>query len=365
MTEQDNGSMAEPTALEEDVKESSEKTQTREEVPEQRSSRWRWLVLFAALLLAAGFGLTAYVGWQYWQQTQNELVALRADLAALEFEVAEEDRRLTAMSEQQTQVQERWQAAYQQLETLVVQSAQRLSQSADRAENRWQLEEALTLTRLAEQRLELDANSEIAVGMLAAADRILQQLNQAAVLPLRRQLANDILALESTAAVDVNGLYFELEAIATQLREIEWQVSLSSQTPIDDDADLAEGFWHGLKQMFVVTRLEVPAQARPLLTEFERWRQQALMLIQQAQLALLSGNQPLFDAALIQLLQSLDPVAVQYELDIIIQRLQSYQSSQLNPAWPDIHASVEVLEQYLSQQLQTPQVESDASGDGQ
>lgn len=102
----------------------------------------------------------------------------------------------------------------------MINSAQRWNRDADRTENRWPLEEALTLTRLAEQRLQLDSSATVASGLLKAADTILANMDQAAVLPLRRQLAADMLALNSTDSADINGLYFTLEAMAEHIREL-------------------------------------------------------------------------------------------------------------------------------------------------
>ena len=73
-----------------------------------------------------------------------------------------------------------------------------------------------------DERLQLDASALVATGLLRSADEILSTLDQAAVLPLRRQLAIDLLALDSVASADVNGLYFALDALAGQIKALSW-----------------------------------------------------------------------------------------------------------------------------------------------
>jgi len=92
--------------------------------------------------------------------------------------------------------------------------------------------------------------------------------------------------------------------------------------------------------------MEAPA----LQSDFERWRQHQLLLIEQTQLALLAHNQPLFDAALEQTRSTLDSMVSQFSISVWQEQLAKLQNSVLNPAWPDINASVESIELYLSEQ---------------
>lgn len=236
---------------------------------------------------------------------------------------------------------------------LVINSAQRWNRDADRTENRWPLEEALTLTRLAEQRLQLDSSATVASGLLKAADTILANMDQAAVLPLRRQLAADMLALNSTDSADINGLYFTLEAMAEHIRELHWLPKPLNQPELESDTSPAESFLQGLKNIFVVSRLDVPMEAPPLQSDFEQWRQRTLLLLEQTQLALLAHNQSLFDAALAQSSEMIESMQSQISVTPYVEQLSELKTAVLNPQWPDIHASVELIEQYLAGQEET------------
>jgi uroporphyrin-3 C-methyltransferase len=305
------------------------------------------LFVFVLVILLAALG---GVGYWFWGQYQEDIAAIRQIQQETQAQIAANQKAFARVEQLNVVSSEQWQTAVSDLENLVVASAQRLNREANRTENRWPLEEALTLTRLAQQRLQLDASANVAIGLLKTADEIFASLDQAAVLPLRRQVANDILELQTTKAADVHGLYFQLDAIANQIKELNWLPKVTTQSDIPPSANPAEGFWHSLKQIVVVTKMDVPRQALPLLTDFEQWRQRSLLLVEQTQLALLAQNQLLFDAALSQTQSTLAQMDSQFDLTTVQDNLRLMQDAVLNPQWPALNKSAEAIEQYLAEQ---------------
>lgn len=306
-------------------------------------------VLIGALL---GFVLVlglAGGGYWLWLQVEQMKVDQAAQVSALEQALSNNESRL-AQLQSRAQANSNWQQAVADLEDLVTASAQRWNRQSNRTDERWPLEEALTLTRLAQQRLQLDASATIAIGLLKSADEVLASQDQAAVLPLRRQLAEDILALETTSAADVNGFFFSLDAIANQIRDLDWVPQPTLQTDIPEDVSPMLGFWHGLKQIVVIQRLDVPMEAPALQSDFEYWRQHTLLLIEQIQLALLARNQSLYEAGLEQAAAQLSVMASQFDVDVWQARLAELRAAVLNPNWPDITNSAQAIELYLSEQ---------------
>jgi uroporphyrin-3 C-methyltransferase len=329
---------------EEPVTEQEDLVQTEPVVKSNKS----WLLLFFAtfaVLIAVVAG-----GYWVWYQLQQQVATLQTSQQTLAEELQASRSQLARLENLNQNTNSDWQEAVQALESLLVQSAQRLNAQANRTENRWPLEEALTLTRLANQRLQLDASAVVAVGLLKSADAILSEQDQAAVLPIRRQLAADILSLQSTPAADVNGLFFQLDAVAGEIKEWVWVPKPLTQTAIPENTDPVSGFWQSLKQVVVVTRLDVPMQAPPLQSDFERWRQHTLLLLEQTQLALLARNQSLFDTALRQTQDQLSQMVSQFEMKALQQSLAEMEIAQLNPDWPDVNASIVALEVYLAEQ---------------
>lgn len=310
------------------------------------------LVAFFVLLIA--LGCAAYGGYWLWQQMGNAAQVQNEQVEELTKQL---DQLATELSDLKAQSNENtgWQRAVVELEDLVTASAQRWNRQANRTDERWPLEEALTLARLAQQRLQLDASADVAVGLLNAADEVLSAQDQAAVLPLRRQLASDVLALESVAAADINGHFFDLEAISEQIKTLTWVPKPIRQTPIEDDQTPAQGFMHELKQIVVIQRLDVPLEAPTLQSDFETWRQHTLLLLEQVQLALLARNQSLFDAGLEQAQSQLSQMASQFDLTALNSALAELSGSVLNPSWPNIAESAEIIERYLAEEPVTSQ----------
>lgn len=306
------------------------------------------LLIAALLFLTLVLGIVGG-GYWLWLQVEQMKADQSAQVSALEQALSNNESRL-AQLQNRAQENSNWQQAVADLEDLVTESAQRWNRQSNRTDERWPLEEALTLTRLAQQRLQLDSSASIAIGLLKAADKVLAGQDQAAVIPLRRQLAADILALETTSAADVNGFFFSLDAIANQIRELDWVPQPTLQVEIPEDVSPLQGFWHGLKQIVVIQRLDVPMQAPALQSDFEYWRQHTLLLIEQIQLALLARNQSLYEAGLEQAATQLSVMASQFNVEVWQARLAELKAAVLNPNWPDITNSAQAIELYLSEQ---------------
>lgn len=322
--------------------------------PKRKNSFVLALVL---TVLIVGVGL-AGSGYWAWLQFQAQWQVLQNGQQVLSEELEAARAKITAFESLNDETNNDWQQAVGSLETLLVESAQRLNAQANRTENRWPLEEALTLARLANQRLQLDASASIAIGLLSSADLILADLDPAAVLPIRRQIAADVLALQTTAAADVNGLYFQLDAVSEQVKALDWVPKPTLQQSLTEDTEPAIGFWESLKQVVVVTRLDVPMEAPPLLSDFERWRQHTLLLIEQNQLAVLARNQTLYDDARRQLTEHLLLMESQFDVNPLVTAINAGDGAELNPEWPDISASVTALESYLAEQAATADQEA-------
>ena len=322
----------------------------RPKPPGQGSGKLVWLGLLLILLLVlgalAGFG---YWGWQQYEAQNTQLAELRNAQSALQQQLGAAQKQMQQVTALNSETKKEFQSKVQSVEDLMVKSAQRMNRQANRTESRWPLEEALTLTRLAAQRLQLDARANVAVGLLKSADKVLAGLDQAAVLPLRRQLASDILALQSTAAVDIHGAYFRLEAVADKVKALTW-VPKPSELELPSKVDTDGGFWSSLKNVIVVSRLDTPLQAPPVLSDFEQWRQRLLLLIEQVKLALLARNQALFDEALAQTQEQLTVMSSQFDLSAMQSSLQELNAAVLNPQWPSIDQSATLIEQYLAEQ---------------
>ena len=347
--------------------------------PRKGSSAVAWLALILVIALAAGAGWVLRE-----QQGADALVSHR--LQQLETTAAGKQANLDALSD-------RWQGQLQnglgRVETgigaleseaaVLAQSIQGLE--AQLAEQRaelarynandrkdWLLAEAHYLLRLANQRLIMAADVTAAQALLTSADNILRELDEAGMHPARAAVAADLAAVKAVPRVDVEGIYLRLAALAEQGDKLViFTLPERERQPAEDAADdwkarLRQGYQQALEKLssyVIIRRRDVPMQAL-MDPQWEGLvRQNLRMLLEQAQVALLSGNQTLYRESL---RRSQHWVGAFFESDEAAARAMSREITQLQEQtiavdMPDISRSLRALDEAIEQRVQQGGVE--------
>ena len=320
-------------------------------------------------LLGAIAALTL-AGWMYWQDR-----AAAASARTIATDLAER----VATSEQQTRAQlQVLQQDYQrdlaraiaalearQQEQLGVLQVALQNQRHQLLELRhsdrdgWALAEADNLVRLAHQRILMARDARSALALLASADAIVQELDDAQLLPVRAALAADMAALRGVADVDIEGAWLRLQALAGEIDRL--MLFRLPERPVEQvaaaDADGEQGLEHGLRSALrrlsgyiVIRRRKTPYQAL-ISPQWEGLvRQNMRMLLAQAQMALLAGNDTLYQASIAASRRwvgeffALDEAAVQ-ALDA---ELVSLSQLAVTSAYPDINVSLAAIKAAVS-----------------
>jgi len=199
------------------------------------------------------------------------------------------------------------QASLQQQEQTLRQQQQRVSDLSVEDRQSWQLAEVQYLLRLANQRLIMTGDTQSAEALLRSADRILRDMEDAGLMKLREAVADDLAAVRSVPKLDTEGLYLRLEALIHQTDALVL-FELPDQAP-EVDAAPAED-WRGrlsqgvdaavdkLSEYIVVSRRDTPIEAL-MDPQYESLvRQNMRMLLEQAQVAMVSGNEMLYRQSL-------------------------------------------------------------------
>ncbi|QIB65252.1 uroporphyrinogen-III C-methyltransferase [Kineobactrum salinum] len=292
--------------------------------PAARGGAIAWLALLLVVVLAAA------AGWQWWLAQQRESALLQRlealenrpqpelpaapaapDYSEIRAELKQLEQRLRASLEQGlADLRPRWREQDERLQQLEAQLAGQSTKLAritggDRAN--WLLAEAEYLLRLANQRLIMTADVGSARALLQSADRILRQLDDVSLHPVRRALAGELAALRAVPEADIEGLYLRLAALVDQVPELAiFELPRRESEPVTDDAGswqgrLRQGYQEALRKLsgyVTVRRRELPATAL-IDPQWEGLlRQNLVMLLQQAQAALLSGNAVLYRESL-------------------------------------------------------------------
>ncbi|MFK7828231.1 MAG: uroporphyrinogen-III C-methyltransferase [Congregibacter sp.] len=226
----------------------------------------------------------------------------------------------------------------------------------------WLLAEAQYLLRLANQRLIMTGDTASAEALLRSTDDILRELGDADLFGLRSAVAEDLAAVRAVPKLDIQGLYLRLDALIGQtdslvMFEMPERVSEAPQLAAQDwKTRLAEGYEVALAKLsdyVVVSRRDVPVEAL-MDPQYEGLvRQNMRMLMEQAQVAMLSGNELLFRQSLerasgwvSQFFKSDEQAAV-----AMAEELQSIREERVAVDLPDLNRSLQALDATMQARL--------------
>lgn len=227
----------------------------------------------------------------------------------------------------------------------------------------WLLAEAGHLLRLANQRLVMAGDPVAAQALLSSADGVLRELDDPSLHPVRAALAVDIAALRAVDKVDVEGIYLRLAALIDQTEKLviyqfpEPAPSADLQPADHWDGRLRQGIkaaFTRLADYIIIRRRDEPMQALMDPQWESIVRQNLRMLLEQAQVALLSGNQTLYGASLERaqhwVLQFREADAA---ADAISAEMAQLQALTIEIPQPDISRSQQALDEAVAARLQT------------
>ncbi len=193
------------------------------------------------------------------------------------------------------------------VEAEVSQQQKELARFSASDRDSWLLAEAGHLLRLANQRLVMAGDPVAAQALLNSADGVLLELDDASLHAVRAAIALDIASLRAIPRVDVEGIYLRLAAL---LEQADGLVIFRLPEPAAQPPTIAASDWQGrlqqgyaaalakLSDYLIIRRRDVPMQAL-MDPQWEGLvRQNLRMLLEQAQVAALSGNQNLYTASL-------------------------------------------------------------------
>lgn len=244
---------------------------------------------------------------------QSELAALHTQVAALQAQLATGDSKFEReISEQTTRLNERLETTRSEFSAAIQQIQRQLNK------NRGDLliADAEYLLSIANQKLHLIGDIKAVLAAMEAADQRLHDSGDPAVFKVREALAQEIALLKKLEAPDVVGIsakLLDLENKAAHLplflphagkvAEQRQQDMARQPKPEDTDADapkkdVLESTLDELKDLITVRRTDRPIEAILTPEEAEALRQVLLLKLETGRVALLRGDQQLYQDSL-------------------------------------------------------------------
>jgi uroporphyrin-3 C-methyltransferase len=202
-----------------------------------------------------------------------------------------------------------------------------------------------------------------AKALLSSADSILKELNEVTLYDVRAAVAADLAAVRAVPRRDVQGMYLALAALIEQadklvIFQMPEKVARAAVEPAEGwQGRLQQGYEAALLKLsdyIIIRRRDVPIDAL-MDPQWEGLvRQNLRMLLEQAQVALLSGNELLFRESLERARHWLSEFFVSDEAaaSALAEEISVLQEARIAVDMPDISRSLAAVDAALKQRMQ-------------
>lgn len=363
--------VAEDTADAETLKLGKTPATTPAKAPKQRGNGVAWLALLLSLAALGGAAYTFYLDWQGGDDDSvNAAVAgLESQLATTRRSVTELADRVDALDVDETATTADVEALRGELDerirllnslptrmSTLESSIASLAGVSTSARNTWLLAEAEYYLQIANAQLQLASNPPLASMALSMADERVMQIADPALTDVRRAIADELAALDIMEKPDIAGATLTLASLARVVESLPLARAALADTPVDASIDAEQSgvnrAWTSVKSAVSgLVKVTPPDQEKRVMltTDGEYFlRNNIALQLQSARLALLRGEQAVFE-------QSLDDTSAllgEYfdadsaQVASTRETLAEIRGSVVTTSAPDISQSLRLLRQY-------------------
>lgn len=223
--------------------------------------------------------------------------------------LTEQNQQLQTQAGEQKALLKEYQASFENMQAHLNFMGRTLDQIPGAKVDDWKLAEVEYLLRLANQRIILQQELSGASALLDAANQILAQLDDPSLFVIRKQIAKEMLALGKFQQIDRQGIYAQLQAIKQAVPDAiklpnEFKASETKTVEaINEITGEADTNWvDTVKGQFLslvrIRHNEQAFDANLTDEQYQLLEHSLLLMLEQAQWALLKSDQSLFDASL-------------------------------------------------------------------
>ena len=307
-----------------------------------------WIALVVVVLLSA-----VSIGWFYQQLQQQE-----ADIQSSLTELSSQNGDWQSKLEQHRQQLGRLDSDQKQLAEKLQQLTDKQQLSNAELQKRRALQEVKYLLNVANQRAVLAHDVVGAIQALIMADKQLEALSDYRLHPLRAEIAEELMSLQSLTTLDIPGMAIQLQTLAAHVDKL--RVKKGPEVDFSESPDTADitstetpawkqaisDIWQQLRSL-VVIRHDQTGEAAVLAPEQRYFLYQNLRLqLESARLALLNADNNSFQHSLKTAITWLDQYFTGEERDAMLASLNSLAEQKIDVSIPDISGSLNWLEEY-------------------
>lgn len=190
-----------------------------DESASKTSSGGRVLGTLALLVSLVALAAVGYGGYIFYTKQDLFSTDVVAELNQLKNDSTRNDERQTEIGSSLEDFQQQFDGFKEVQDTLGT-AIDGLTEDLGRKRNDWALAETEQLLLIANYRLRLARDVETAIAALRAADGQLQKLADPSLLPIRRLIADEIIALQSLDRADIPGIALRLGSMASTLEQL-------------------------------------------------------------------------------------------------------------------------------------------------
>jgi len=229
-------------------------------------------------------------------------------------------------------------------------------------ENQWQLIKASHLLQLASLSVHFEKDPKQSLFLLTQVDKLVSQPSQTDTMSFRQQLHQAILALRGIPQVDKVGLLSEIESMQEQIKSLPLKKDKAEEptTTAEKPAKKTDGSWrktldNSLNKLskLVVIRYRKDDNAS-LISVYDKGMtaQQVILSLDQAQWAIVQGQQDLFTHTIGNALKTIQAAydGKSANVKALVSRLETLEKTSISPKLPSLTALNQSLAELLDNQ---------------
>jgi uroporphyrin-3 C-methyltransferase len=361
-------------------KKDKEKTSSKPQAAGKPKRQFPIVAVLALLVGGAAVG-AGYYNYTHWQKNEaqgqslaKENAELRSQLSALQEQISGLHHQDLDFKLKDEQLDSDFKLQSDSLKQLS-QQFQAMSAEQGRDPLLWRVSEVEYLLSVANNRLQLERDTDTALVALQDADRRLQAIGDPALIPIRKTIAGEITALNSVDKPDITGMALRLSALVDGIENL----PLVNRARVKSDKEKSSSelvnsfsqFWANvvkdLKGVVSIRRSDEPIE--PLLPPDEQYylSQNLGLKLEEARLALLRRDTHTFRLDLTDTRQWVEQYFDRDSAAVgnVITSVTDMQTVNLKPQLPDISGSLRQLRHWMALQQQSIKSSANASVSGE